>query len=163
MVQEAQKHAVDDAKRKEMVDARNAADQMIYQAEKTLRDMGEKVSGSDRAEVESQINDLHQGKTDNSVSKEMTLEEDIRRLRSAIVTILRRSGTLRLPELHALLHHHGYRIQSEHPVKALSDACSYEVEKGRLTKRARGTYGPAGRHRPRDSFERSPCGPLDHA
>ncbi len=86
-----------------------------------------------------------------------------RRLRSAIVTILRRSGTLRLPELHALLHHHGYRIQSEHPVKALSDACSYEVEKGRLTKRARGTYGPAGRHRPRDSFERSPCGPLDHA
>ncbi len=58
MVQEAQAHAADDAKRKELVDARNAADQMIYQAEKTLRDMGEKVSGSDRAEVEGQINDL---------------------------------------------------------------------------------------------------------
>lgn len=35
-------------------------------------------------QLESQINDLQQGKTDNSVSKEMTLEEDIRRLRSAI-------------------------------------------------------------------------------
>jgi molecular chaperone DnaK len=58
MVQEAQSHAADDARRKEMVDARNAADQMIYQAEKTLRDMGEKVSSSDRAEVEGQLNDL---------------------------------------------------------------------------------------------------------
>jgi molecular chaperone DnaK len=58
MVQEAQAHAADDAKRKELVDARNMADQVIYQAEKTMRDLGEKVSGSDRAEAEGQINDL---------------------------------------------------------------------------------------------------------
>jgi molecular chaperone DnaK len=58
MVQEAQAHAADDAKRKELVDARNQADQVIYQAEKTLRDLGEKVSGADRAEAEGQANDL---------------------------------------------------------------------------------------------------------
>jgi molecular chaperone DnaK len=58
MVQEAQAHAADDAKRKELVDARNAADQVIYQAEKSMRDLGEKVSGADRAEAEGQINDL---------------------------------------------------------------------------------------------------------
>ena len=58
MVQEAQAHATDDAKRREMVDARNAADQVIYQAEKTMRDLGEKVGGADRAEAEGQINDL---------------------------------------------------------------------------------------------------------
>ncbi len=38
-----------DAKRKELADARNAGDQALYQAEKSLKDLGEKVSGGDRA------------------------------------------------------------------------------------------------------------------
>ncbi len=58
MVNEAQSNQAADAKRKELVDVRNAADQVIYQAEKTLKDLGEKVSGGDRANVEAQTNDL---------------------------------------------------------------------------------------------------------
>jgi molecular chaperone DnaK len=58
MVNEAQKNAADDAKRKELADARNAGDQTIYLAEKTLSDLGDKVSGTDRADVEAKINDL---------------------------------------------------------------------------------------------------------
>jgi molecular chaperone DnaK len=58
MVNEAQKNAADDAKRKELADARNAGDQTIYLAEKTLSDLGDKVSGTDRADVEAKINDI---------------------------------------------------------------------------------------------------------
>lgn len=85
-----------------------------------------------------------------------------RRLRSTIVAILRRCGPLKLPELHAMIHHHGYRIVATTPAKALSDACSYEVEKGRLRRPERGTYAPAGSARPTQSFDHRPCGTIDH-
>ncbi|MCS6774374.1 MAG: molecular chaperone DnaK [Anaerolineae bacterium] len=58
MVREAQQHAAEDARRKELAEARNAGDQAIYQAEKTLRELGEKVSSTDRGQVEGLINDL---------------------------------------------------------------------------------------------------------
>lgn len=87
-----------------------------------------------------------------------------RRLRSACIAILRRAGALALPELHVLLHHHGYRVDSEHAVKALSDALRYEVAKGRLERVDRGVYGPVGPPRDHPGFTTStpPCGPLDH-
>jgi molecular chaperone DnaK len=67
MVQDAQKNAAADAKRKEIVDARNAGDQALYQAEKALKDLGEKVSGGDRANAEGLMNDLRDAlKTDDA-------------------------------------------------------------------------------------------------
>ena len=58
MVQESQEHAADDAKRKERVEVRNQADHLVYQAQKSLSDLGEKVDGAIRAEVEAKINDV---------------------------------------------------------------------------------------------------------
>ncbi len=58
LVEEAQMHAEEDEKRQKLVDARNEADSMCYQIEKTLDDMGEKVPGDVRGELESMINDL---------------------------------------------------------------------------------------------------------
>jgi molecular chaperone DnaK len=52
MVGEAAAHADEDRKRKEEVEARNQADALAYQAERTLRDLGDKVSSEDRAETE---------------------------------------------------------------------------------------------------------------
>lgn len=49
MVKEAEAHADEDKKRKEEVDARNTADSMVYQAEKTIKDLGDKA---DKATVE---------------------------------------------------------------------------------------------------------------
>ncbi len=60
LVEEAQMHAEEDEKRQKLVDARNEADSMCYQIEKTLDDMGEKVPGDVRGELESMINDLRQ-------------------------------------------------------------------------------------------------------
>jgi molecular chaperone DnaK len=58
MVQDAQKNASDDRRRAELVQARNEADTVIYQAERSLRDLGDKVSTADRQSVESKIADL---------------------------------------------------------------------------------------------------------
>jgi molecular chaperone DnaK len=55
MVRDAQEHADEDRKRREEVETRNQAEQLTYQAEKTLKDLGDKVSAEDRADAESKI------------------------------------------------------------------------------------------------------------
>ncbi len=60
LVNEAQKHEADDRKKRELVDARNEADALIYNIEKTMRDLGEKVPGDVRGRIESSINALKQ-------------------------------------------------------------------------------------------------------
>ena len=57
-VQEAEKFAEEDKKRKDAVDTRNAADQMVYQCEKILADEGDKFSESDKSELQAKIDAL---------------------------------------------------------------------------------------------------------
>lgn len=58
MVKDAEAHAEEDRKQRELVDARNQADNMIHATEKSLKEYGEKVSGQDRANIESLISEL---------------------------------------------------------------------------------------------------------
>jgi molecular chaperone DnaK len=55
MVREAQEHADEDRQRREAVETRNQAEQLTYQAEKTLKDLEDKVSAEDRADVEAKV------------------------------------------------------------------------------------------------------------
>ena len=57
-VKEAEQYAAEDARIKESVETRNAADQMVYQAEKTLGEMGDKIDAGDKANVQSAIDKL---------------------------------------------------------------------------------------------------------
>ena len=57
-VKEAEQFAAEDAKRKEEVDIRNNGDQMVYQTEKTLEEMGDKIPAEDKSKVESALNHL---------------------------------------------------------------------------------------------------------
>ena len=57
-MREAEQYAAEDAKRKEEIDTRNAGDQMVYQTENTLREMGDKLDPADKSEVESKLNAL---------------------------------------------------------------------------------------------------------
>ena len=54
-VREAEQYAAEDARRKEDVDTRNAGDQMVYQTENTLKEMGDKLDAADKSEVESKL------------------------------------------------------------------------------------------------------------
>ena len=55
MVRDAQEHESEDRKRREQVEARNQAEALTFQAERTLKDLGDKISAEDRAAVEAGI------------------------------------------------------------------------------------------------------------
>ncbi len=55
MVKDAELHAADDKKRRELIDARNSAEAMIHSTEKSLVDYGDKVSAADRSAVEGAV------------------------------------------------------------------------------------------------------------
>jgi molecular chaperone DnaK len=58
MVREAQSHADEDHKQREAVEIRNRADSLVYATEKTLKEVGDKVTGSDKADVEKALDAL---------------------------------------------------------------------------------------------------------
>jgi len=60
MVRDAQEHAAEDRERREQVELHNQSEQLTYQAERTLRDLGDKVSDEDRADVESKVASLRE-------------------------------------------------------------------------------------------------------
>ncbi len=58
MQKDAEAHSAEDKKRREVVDLKNQADQLIYSTEKTLKEHGAKVSGDTRGKIESAVNNL---------------------------------------------------------------------------------------------------------
>ena len=58
MVADAESHAEEDRKFRELVDARNQADSLIHASEKTLNDLGDKASGEERLAIENAVSDL---------------------------------------------------------------------------------------------------------
>jgi molecular chaperone DnaK len=58
MVKEAERNAEEDRRRRERVDTKNTADSVAYQAEKQLKDLGDKVPAADRSRLEGLIKDL---------------------------------------------------------------------------------------------------------
>jgi molecular chaperone DnaK len=77
MVQEARQHESEDKKRKEMIEARNAADNLAYQTEKTLKDLGDKVSASEKSKLEGQISDLRAAAQTEDVERIKKLTEEL--------------------------------------------------------------------------------------
>ncbi|WP_032121929.1 molecular chaperone DnaK [Clostridium amazonitimonense] len=57
-VKEAEKFAEEDKKRKESIEVKNNADQLVYQTEKTLNELGDKVSAEDKAKIEDKMQAL---------------------------------------------------------------------------------------------------------
>lgn len=58
MTKDAEAHAEEDKKKKEKIEAKNVADNLCYQAEKTLKDLGDKVKAEDKKKVEDQVKEL---------------------------------------------------------------------------------------------------------
>jgi molecular chaperone DnaK (HSP70) len=60
MVQTSREHESEDRQRRELIDARNTADNLAYQTEKTLRDLGDKVPSAERNAIEGKISELRE-------------------------------------------------------------------------------------------------------
>lgn len=67
-VKEAEQYAAQDAKRKEAIDVKNEAENLVFQGEKIIKDVGEKISAEDKSKLEAEINNL------KSVSEPMNAE-----------------------------------------------------------------------------------------
>jgi molecular chaperone DnaK len=76
-VQEARQHESEDKKRRELIEARNTADQLSYQTEKTLQELGDKVPAAERSNIESKINDLKQAAQGEDAARIKQLTEEV--------------------------------------------------------------------------------------
>ena len=77
MVKEAREHEGEDRKRRELVEARNAADGLAYQTEKTLKDLGDKVPAAERSNIESKVKELRASLEGEDKEKIKRLSEDL--------------------------------------------------------------------------------------
>jgi len=69
MVKDAEKFAADDAKKKEEIETINQADNLIYATEKSLKDYGDKVNQTERADIEAKANDLKNAIKDKNIER----------------------------------------------------------------------------------------------
>ena len=79
MVREAELHAQEDRQHKEEIEMRNRADSMAYQAERTLKDVGDKISAGLRTEVEEKIKAVRDALSQNDVSGMQLAADDLER------------------------------------------------------------------------------------
>jgi molecular chaperone DnaK len=86
MVRDAQEHAEEDRKRREDVETRNQAEALTFQAERTVKDLGDKVSSEDKLEVENSVSSLREALKGSDV-------EAIRGGMTSLAEILQRVST----------------------------------------------------------------------
>jgi molecular chaperone DnaK len=77
MVSDAEKFAAQDSKRKEEVEAINQADNLVYATEKSLKDYGDKISQSERADIEAKVNDLKTAIKDKNIDRVKRAMDDL--------------------------------------------------------------------------------------
>ncbi len=79
MVKDAEAHADEDKKQREAIDVKNEADSLIYSTEKSLKDLGDKISGGDKQKVEDAVAELKKaiesGNTDDIKAKTESLKQ----------------------------------------------------------------------------------------
>ena len=83
-VKEAEQYAAEDKARKDEVDTRNTADQVIYQTEKTLNDLGDKLTDSDKAPVQAAVEKLKETVKGTDVQAIKTATDDVQKALQAI-------------------------------------------------------------------------------
>ncbi len=84
LVQDAKHHEGEDRKRKELIEARNQGDSLIYQTEKFMRELGDKVPASDRSRIEQNINDLQQALQGEDIARIRQLIDQLQQASMAL-------------------------------------------------------------------------------
>ena len=77
LIKDAELHADEDKKKKELVEARNHADTLIYTTEKSLKDLGEKVDGETRSKIENASTALKKAMEGDDVKEIQRLSEEL--------------------------------------------------------------------------------------
>jgi molecular chaperone DnaK len=86
MVHEAESHAAEDKERREKIDRKNQADSLVYQAEKQLQELGDKVAADDKSKAEGIIKDLKEALAQEDDAKIQTLMPELQQILYSIGT-----------------------------------------------------------------------------
>jgi molecular chaperone DnaK len=84
MVKQAKEHKEEDRKRKELIDARNAADSLAYTAEKSMTDLGDKVPEGDRKQIEDKIAKLREVMQGDDLAEIKRMTEEVQQASYAL-------------------------------------------------------------------------------
>ena len=101
MVREAEAHAAEDKQQREAIDARNRADQLVYQAEKELRDNGDKVQAGDQAPLREAIEAAKAALAGTDAAQIRAASESLERERLKFGEAVYRSAAASGPEAHS--------------------------------------------------------------
>ena len=77
LIKDAELHAEDDKKKKELVEARNSADALIYSTEKSIKDLGDKIDAATKGKVETAIEPLKKAMEGDDVAEIKRLSEEL--------------------------------------------------------------------------------------
>jgi molecular chaperone DnaK len=77
MVKDAEKHAEEDKQKSDLIQARNEADQLIYSSEKTMKDLGDKVSADEKTKVEEAIKKVRDAMAGESIEAINQAKEEL--------------------------------------------------------------------------------------
>ena len=80
MVRDAQAHAAEDKKRREEIDLRNSADQLVYQTEKNLKEFGDKVDGSTKSKIEAAVGRVKEALKGSNVDEIRSSTDDLNKI-----------------------------------------------------------------------------------
>ncbi len=78
-VQDAERFAEEDKKRREEVDVKNSADQLVFQTEKTLSELGDKVTADEKAAVEGKLNELKEAIKSGNVDEIKSKQDEVQK------------------------------------------------------------------------------------
>lgn len=88
MVKDAEKHAAEDQKRRELVEAKNQAEQLAYSAEKTLKDLGDKAPEDKAAAVTSAVAEARTAIASGDINKIKEATETLTKLVDELATLM---------------------------------------------------------------------------
>ncbi len=84
LVREAKQHEAEDQQQRDLAEARNTADNLVYVTEKTLKDLGDKVPTTDRGVVENLVEELKQTKGTSDLARIRSLTEQLQQATNAL-------------------------------------------------------------------------------
>lgn len=84
MVREAKEHEREDEDRRQLIDARNTADSVIYAVEKSIKELGDKVPATERSQIENTINDLKEAMKGEDTARIRSLTEQLQQASHAL-------------------------------------------------------------------------------
>lgn len=98
LIKEAEMHAEDDKKKKEVVEARNQADTLIYSAEKSIKDLGDGVDADTKANVEALVKDLRDIMASDNVAEIKRITEELTQASHKLAEAMYKKASAENPE-----------------------------------------------------------------